>query len=241
MWAIGVIRAISTPTTTSLNLPPTTLLHINKQEDQRQESVQDYKGEGPIWSHGLQKDHPSQEEKEKLGYRAKVFAKARATTPPGEYRVELGWVAAAKSHQGRGLSRRIIGQLINLAENENLFATTGADARAMRFAADYGFKPAVIPIRAAVATILFCIFVTPGRLNRPCLVTGRLPAELLPPLDVQAVNCPLKFFATNTYYVVGASFRCPGPAVINFNPAAWQTTSRKRRYPNSVYTFLYGY
>ena len=78
-------------------------------------------------------------------YRSKVFAKARATTPPNEYRVELGWVAVAESHQGRGLSRRIIGRLINLAGNENLFATTWADARAMRFAADYGFKPAGHP------------------------------------------------------------------------------------------------
>jgi GNAT superfamily N-acetyltransferase len=77
-----------------------------------------------------------------LGYRSKVFAKARATTPPNEYPIELGWVAVAKSHQGRGLSRRIIGQLISLAENENLFATTRTDARAMRFAADYGFKSA---------------------------------------------------------------------------------------------------
>jgi predicted GNAT family N-acyltransferase len=80
-----------------------------------------------------------------LSYRSKVLAKARATTPPDEYRVELGWVAVAKSHQGRGLSRRIIGQLISLAENENLFATTRADARAMRFAADHGFKPAGKP------------------------------------------------------------------------------------------------
>ena len=80
-----------------------------------------------------------------LGYRAKVFAKARATTPPDEYRVELGWVAVAKSHQGRGLSLRIIDQLISLAENENVFATTRADARAMRFAVDYGLKPAGKP------------------------------------------------------------------------------------------------
>jgi GNAT superfamily N-acetyltransferase len=80
-----------------------------------------------------------------FGYRSKVFAKARATTPPDEYRVELGWVAVAKSHQGRGLSRRIIAQLIGLAENENLFATTQADARAIRFAADHGFKPAGKP------------------------------------------------------------------------------------------------
>jgi GNAT superfamily N-acetyltransferase len=75
-----------------------------------------------------------------LGYRTKVFAKARETTPPDEYRVELGWVAVAKAHQGRGLSRRIISQLISLAENQNLFATTRADERAMRFATDYGFK-----------------------------------------------------------------------------------------------------
>ena len=80
-----------------------------------------------------------------LSYRSKVFAKARATTPPEEYRVELGWVAVAKSHQGRGLSRRIIGQLISLAENENLFATTRSDSRATRFAADNGFKPAGKP------------------------------------------------------------------------------------------------
>ncbi len=80
-----------------------------------------------------------------LGYRSKVFAKARATTAPDEYRVELGWVAVARSHQGRGLSRRIIGQLISLAGNENVFATTRADARAMRFAGDYGFKAAGKP------------------------------------------------------------------------------------------------
>jgi len=80
-----------------------------------------------------------------LSYRRKVFAKARAPIRPDEYRVELGWVAVAKSHRGRGLSRRIIGQLISLAENENLFATTRADARAMRFAADCGFEPAGYP------------------------------------------------------------------------------------------------
>jgi GNAT superfamily N-acetyltransferase len=81
----------------------------------------------------------------RLGYRSKVFAKARTTMPSDEYRVELGWVAVAKSHQKRGLSRRIIGQLISLVENENLFATTRADARAMRFAADNGFKPSGKP------------------------------------------------------------------------------------------------
>ena len=76
-----------------------------------------------------------------LSYRRKVFAKAGTTAPSDEYRIELGWVTVAKSHQGRGLSRRIIGRLISLAGNENLFATTRADGRAMRLAVDYGFKP----------------------------------------------------------------------------------------------------
>jgi GNAT superfamily N-acetyltransferase len=80
-----------------------------------------------------------------LRYRSRVFAKARAIVPPDEYRIELGWVAVAKSYQGRGLSRRIISQLISLAENENLFATTRADSRVMRFAPDYGFQPAGKP------------------------------------------------------------------------------------------------
>lgn len=75
-----------------------------------------------------------------LSYRCRVFSEARATAPSDEYPIELGWVAVAKSHQGRGLSRRIIGQLISLAENENLFATTRAEARAMRFATGYGFR-----------------------------------------------------------------------------------------------------
>jgi GNAT superfamily N-acetyltransferase len=78
-------------------------------------------------------------------YRARVFAKAGIATLSDEYRLELGWVAVAKRQQGRGLSRRIIGELIKLAETQNLFATTHVDARAMRFAADYGFKPAGKP------------------------------------------------------------------------------------------------
>ena len=80
-----------------------------------------------------------------LSYRNRVFAAARATASADDDPIELGWIAVAKSHQGRGLSRRIIGQLIDLAENENLFATTRADARAMHFATDYGFKPAGKP------------------------------------------------------------------------------------------------
>ena len=80
-----------------------------------------------------------------LSYRTKVFAKAGIQTLSGEYPIELGWVVVAKSHQGLGLSRRIIGQLIGIVENQNVFATTRVNAQTMRFAGDYGFKAAGKP------------------------------------------------------------------------------------------------
>ena len=80
-----------------------------------------------------------------LSYRSRVFAQAGAAVPADEYPIELGWIAVAKSHQRRGLWRRIIGRLISLVENENLFATTRADPRTERLAADYGFRPAGKP------------------------------------------------------------------------------------------------
>ena len=67
MWATGPTRATSTPTQPTKNLSPTALLRINKQEEKRQQGVQDYEGERPTRSHGLQKDHlPQGEEKEEI-------------------------------------------------------------------------------------------------------------------------------------------------------------------------------
>jgi predicted GNAT family N-acyltransferase len=110
-----------------------------------------------------------------LDYRSKVFAKARATTSPDEYRVELGWVAVAKSHRGRGLSRRIIGQLISLAGNENLFATTRADERAMRFAADYGFKSAGYPYPSGRGYALILFLRNAEETRQAVLSEGQIP------------------------------------------------------------------
>jgi GNAT superfamily N-acetyltransferase len=74
------------------------------------------------------------------GYRNRVFADAQATTLSSGYRVELGWVVVARSHQGLRLWTRIVGELIAFAKNKNVFATTRADKRAKRFASDHGFK-----------------------------------------------------------------------------------------------------
>ena len=73
-------------------------------------------------------------------YRYRVFTAARATVRADEYPAELGWVVVAKSHQGRRLSTRIVGELLPFAKNENIFSTTRADERIMSFASDYGFK-----------------------------------------------------------------------------------------------------
>jgi GNAT superfamily N-acetyltransferase len=50
------------------------------------------------------------------------------------------WVVVAKTHQGRGLSTHIVGELLTFAKNENVFATTRPDERVMRYASDYGFE-----------------------------------------------------------------------------------------------------
>lgn len=73
-------------------------------------------------------------------YRSRVFANAQATVAADEYRVELGWVVVAKTHHGLGLSTRIVGELLPFAKNENIFATTRADERVMRYASDHGFE-----------------------------------------------------------------------------------------------------
>ena len=74
------------------------------------------------------------------GYRDRVFANAQATAASDQYRVELGWVVVAKTHQGQGFSTRIVGKLLTFAKNENVFATTRADERVMRYASDHGFE-----------------------------------------------------------------------------------------------------
>ena len=76
----------------------------------------------------------------RASYRNRVFADARATVSADEYPVELGWVVVTKSHQGRRLSTRIVGELLPFAKNENIFATTRADERVLSFAFDCGFK-----------------------------------------------------------------------------------------------------
>ena len=112
----------------------------------------------------------------------------------------LNWAGSQSLNRikRRGLWRRIIGQLISLAENENLFATTRADARAMRFAPDYGFKPAGEPYPSGRGYDLVLLLRNVEERMKLCLVTGQTRGVLLCTPDVRRlVNRSLKFFATN--------------------------------------------
>ena len=117
-----------------------------------------------------------------LHYRSKVFAKAGATAPrSAEYRIEPGWVAVAKSHQGRGLSRRIIGQLVRLAKNENLSRRPGQMREQCTLRLITDLSPPVNLIRAAAATILSCTFVRRAECERADFPLGYWPL-LIPTL-----------------------------------------------------------
>jgi GNAT superfamily N-acetyltransferase len=106
---------------------------LNATDPQRLSPVVSSDSDGQLVGVGALK-HP------RPAYRNRVFANAQATAASDEYRVELGWVVVAKTHQGQGLSTRIVGELLPFAKNENVFATTRADQRVMRYASDHGFE-----------------------------------------------------------------------------------------------------
>ena len=56
-------------------------------------------------------------------------------------------------------------------------------------------------------------------------MTGRFPAKLLSPLDVQALNCPLSFFATNSYNVLALASAAQAP------PSSTSTQRPGKRLP----------
>jgi hypothetical protein len=56
------------------------------------------------------------------------------------------------------------------------FATTGADARAMRFAADYGFKPAGYPYPSGRGYHLVLYLRNAGETKQAVLSDGQTPS-----------------------------------------------------------------
>jgi GNAT superfamily N-acetyltransferase len=79
-------------------------------------------------------------------YRDKVFRKAETHFPASEFVAELGWVFTRTEFRGRGISHRLLERLLEKAGQDNLFATTQVDNRAMqRLLKSLGFEQAGRP------------------------------------------------------------------------------------------------
>lgn len=61
------------------------------------------------------------------GYRSRVFNKAHSVLSPASYPLELGWVVVSPAHQGKGLSYRLVSELLSTAGGDLIYATTRVD------------------------------------------------------------------------------------------------------------------
>lgn len=62
--------------------------------------------------------------KPKVTYRAKVFASANSGRAPKDFPYELGWIYLQEAHRKKGQMTKLIGELMPLAGDSNMFATT---------------------------------------------------------------------------------------------------------------------
>ncbi|MBY5556569.1 N-acetyltransferase [Rhizobium leguminosarum] len=62
--------------------------------------------------------------KPKASYRTKVFSAAKSAVKPKDFPFELGWIYLREEHRLKGQMTRLIGELMPLAQGENIFATT---------------------------------------------------------------------------------------------------------------------
>jgi predicted GNAT family N-acyltransferase len=58
------------------------------------------------------------------GYRAGVFAKAKAIETPDRFPYEVGWVVIDEKHRGRKLSRALVDAVLSRSEGCDVFATS---------------------------------------------------------------------------------------------------------------------
>ena len=64
-------------------------------------------------------------------YVINVFGKADVANHAAYYELEIAWCCTAPEYRGRGLCRRLIGNLLNEVSGRNFFATTVAGNEAM--------------------------------------------------------------------------------------------------------------
>ncbi len=65
-------------------------------------------------------------------YRAKVFKNARSNLDPADFSYELGWIFLDIPHRQKGQMSRLIDELLTVAKDSSLFATTRTSNEIMR-------------------------------------------------------------------------------------------------------------
>lgn len=99
-------------------------------------------------------------------YREKIFRNAEVLGRAGEFATELGWVVTREEYRNRGISRHLLGRLLERAGREPVFATTRTDNRPMQAVlASVGFEPIGQPFAGRHGNHLLRLWVrTPGEI-----------------------------------------------------------------------------
>ena len=67
-----------------------------------------------------------------IGYKRKVFKKARSKEDPDEFTFEAGWIYVKEQFRGRKYSRPLLEEVIKLAGRKQIYATTRESNEAMQ-------------------------------------------------------------------------------------------------------------
>lgn len=76
-----------------------------------------------------------------IGYKNRVFKKARAQEDPDKFTFEVGWIYVERQFRGRKYSHFLLEALLKLADENQVYATTREDNKAMQSTLiRYGFQ-----------------------------------------------------------------------------------------------------
>ncbi len=95
--------------------------------------------------------------------RQKVFHKAQAPQDPDDYPFEAGWLFVSPAHRGKGLSRELLGAILESAQGRGVFATTRSENGPMRRTLErFGFVETGNSYPSERGEYTLCLFLRPG-------------------------------------------------------------------------------
>ena len=78
----------------------------------------------------------------RAAYKRKVFSRADSPEDPDDFLLEVGWIVVEKSFRGRKYSRLLLGEVLRLAGDNHVYATTREANEPMRRTNEYcGMRP----------------------------------------------------------------------------------------------------